>query len=192
MYALRHVAWVFNRVLHANDNITPFEAVIRQKPSLSLLHVSGCKAFVHNMTQRKDLTAKATEVIHLGVAQDSQGWVFFDQVAGRFVRGASVIFKEDKFPQINKVRGIHLKTIKLKNLFDDSLIREMKEQDECLRLLNMSSMYCNGAPINYHKENSTPQAAEWMAACEEELRNLKSMGVWEEVEGKNITQILGT
>ncbi|MBW0495740.1 hypothetical protein O181_035455 [Austropuccinia psidii MF-1] len=96
------------------------------------------------------------------------------------------------FPQINKARGIHLKTIELKNLFDNSLIREMKEQDESLHLLNMSSMYCNGTPTNYHEAKSTPQAAEWMEVCKEELRNLKRMGVWEEVEGDNVTQILGT
>ncbi|MBW0501911.1 hypothetical protein O181_041626 [Austropuccinia psidii MF-1] len=72
-YALQHAAWEFNRVLHANDNITTHEEVIQKKPSLSLLHVFGCMAFLHNMTQKKDLTTKATEVIHLGVAQDSQG-----------------------------------------------------------------------------------------------------------------------
>ncbi|MBW0527300.1 hypothetical protein O181_067015 [Austropuccinia psidii MF-1] len=56
----------------------------------------------------------------------------------------------------------------------------------------MSSMYCNGTPTNYHKAKSTAQAAEWMEACKEELRNLKGMGVWEEVEGDNTIQILGT
>ncbi|MBW0523358.1 hypothetical protein O181_063073 [Austropuccinia psidii MF-1] len=191
-YAIRHAAWVFNRVLHANNNVTPYEAVIKQKPSLALLRIFGCKAFVHNMTQQKDLSAKATEVIHLGVAQDSQGWVFFDQTARKLVRGALVIFREDIFPQIDKAGGIQLKTIELKNLFDNSLIQEMKEQDECLNLLNVSSMYCNGAPTNYNKAKSSPQAEEWMAACEEELGNLKSMGVWEEVEGNNTTQVLGT
>ncbi|MBW0538921.1 hypothetical protein O181_078636 [Austropuccinia psidii MF-1] len=191
-YALRHAAWVFNRVLHAKNDVTPYEAVIKRKPSLALLRVFGCKAFVHNMTQQKDLTAKATEVIHLGVAQDSQGWVFFDQAARKLIRGASVIFKEDEFPQIDKAGGIHLKTIELKDLFDNRLIREIKEQDECLNLLNVSSMYCNGAPTNYHEARSSPQAHEWMAACEEELENLKRMGVWEEAEGNNTTQVLGT
>ncbi|MBW0520929.1 hypothetical protein O181_060644 [Austropuccinia psidii MF-1] len=150
-YTLRQAAWVFNRALHAKDNITPYEAVIKQKPSLSLLCVFGFKAFIHNMTQQKDLTAKATEVIHLGVVQDSQGWVFFDQAARRLVRGALVIFREDMFPQINKAGGIKLKTIKLKNLFDNSLICKMKEQDEYFHLLNMSRMYCNGATTNYHR-----------------------------------------
>ncbi|MBW0491160.1 hypothetical protein O181_030875 [Austropuccinia psidii MF-1] len=191
-YALRHAAWVFNRVLHANQDITPYEAVIKQKPSLSLLRVFGCKAFIHNMTQRKDLTSKATEVIHLGVAQDSQGWVFFDQVTKRLIRSASVTFREDTFPQINKNGAIQLKTIELKNLFDNHLILEIKEQDKCFHLLNMSSMYCNGTLTNYHEAKSTPQAAEWMKACKEELRNLKSMGVWEEVEGNKTTQTLGT
>ncbi|MBW0563847.1 hypothetical protein O181_103562 [Austropuccinia psidii MF-1] len=191
-YALRHAAWVFNRALHASGDTTPYEAVIKRKPSLSLLRVFGCKAFIHNMTQKKDLTAKATEVIHPGVAQDMQGWVFFDQVTEKLIRSASVNFREDTFTQINKNGAIQLKTIKLKNLFDNRLICEMKEQDECLHLLNMSSMYCNGTLLNYHEAKSMPQAAEWMKACEEELRNLKNMGVWEEVEGDKTTQTLGT
>ncbi|MBW0501913.1 hypothetical protein O181_041628 [Austropuccinia psidii MF-1] len=53
-------------------------------------------------------------------------------------------------------------------------------------------MYCNGTPTNYHEAKSTPQDAEWMEVYKEELRNLKSMGVWEEVEGDNVTKILGT
>ncbi|MBW0488282.1 hypothetical protein O181_027997 [Austropuccinia psidii MF-1] len=108
-YALRHPAWVFNQAPHSNDNITPYEEVIRKKPSLPLLNVFGCKAFVHNMNQRKDLTAKTKEVIHLGVVQDSQEWVFYDQATGRFFRGASVIFKEDTLPQINEARGLQFK-----------------------------------------------------------------------------------
>ncbi|MBW0486013.1 hypothetical protein O181_025728 [Austropuccinia psidii MF-1] len=69
-YALKHASWVINQALHPNNEITPYEAVIRQKPSLSLLCVFGCKAFVHNMTQREDLTSKLKEVIHLGVVQE--------------------------------------------------------------------------------------------------------------------------
>ncbi|MBW0516102.1 hypothetical protein O181_055817, partial [Austropuccinia psidii MF-1] len=82
MYALRHAVWVFNWVLHNTNVTTPSRTVIKIKPSLTLLRVFGCKAFIHNMTQQKDLKAKAKEVVHMGVAQDSQGWVFYDPATG--------------------------------------------------------------------------------------------------------------
>ncbi|MBW0538940.1 hypothetical protein O181_078655 [Austropuccinia psidii MF-1] len=191
-YALRHAAWVFNRVLHNTNVTTPYEAVIKRKPSLTLLRVFGCKAFIHNRTQKKDLTAKAKEVIHLGVAQDSQGWVFYDPATGGLIRSASVIFKEDMFSRLGEKGKIDLNSIELNDIFDDRLIREMREQDECLHLLNVSSMYCNGAPTTYHEAKKTPQALEWMTACEEELMNLKNMNVWEEVEHDSKKQTLGT
>ncbi|MBW0553958.1 hypothetical protein O181_093673 [Austropuccinia psidii MF-1] len=192
MYALQHAAWVFNWVLHNNNVTTPYETVIKRRPSLALLQVFGCKSFIHNMTQKKDLTAKAKEVIHLGIAQDSQGWVFFYPATGGLVRSAAVTFKEDMFPQFGKKGQIKLNLIELKDLFDDQLIREMKEQDECLHLLNVSSMYCNAAPTTYHEAKRTPQASEWMAACEEEMMNLKRMDVWEEVKRDSNIQTLGT
>ncbi|MBW0523183.1 hypothetical protein O181_062898 [Austropuccinia psidii MF-1] len=150
----------------------PYEAVIKRNPSPTLLHVFGCKAFIHNMTQRKELMAKAKEVIHLGVAQDSQGWDFFDPATGDFVRSAAVTFKEDMFQQLNEKGKITLYLIELKDVFDDLLICEMREQDECLHLLNVSRMYCNGAPTNYYEAEKEPQALEWMSACNEELMNL--------------------
>ncbi|MBW0484912.1 hypothetical protein O181_024627 [Austropuccinia psidii MF-1] len=105
------------KVLHNNNVTMPYETVIKRRPSLALLQVFGCKAFIHNMTQKKDLTAKAKEVIHLGVAQDSQGWVFFDPATGGLVRSAAVTFKQDMFPQlklrwdeeINSIMGIEVK-----------------------------------------------------------------------------------
>ncbi|MBW0526800.1 hypothetical protein O181_066515 [Austropuccinia psidii MF-1] len=137
------------------------------------------------MTQKK-------EVIHLGVAQDSQGWVFFDPATGGLVRSAAVTFKEDMFSQFGKKGQINLNLFKLKDLFENQLIREMKEQDECLHLLNVSSMYCNGAPTTYHEAKRMPQASEWMAACKEEMMNLKHMEVWEEVKRDSNIQILRT
>ncbi|MBW0526012.1 hypothetical protein O181_065727 [Austropuccinia psidii MF-1] len=126
------------------------------------------------------------------MAQDSQGWVFYDPATGRLIRSASVIFKEDIFPRLGKKGKIDLNLIELNNIFDDRLIREMQEQDKCLHLLNVSSMYCNGAPTTYHEAKKTPQALELMTACKEELMNLKDMDVWEEVEHDSNTKTLGT
>ncbi|MBW0543234.1 hypothetical protein O181_082949 [Austropuccinia psidii MF-1] len=149
-YALRHVVWVFNRVLHNNNVTMPYETVIKRRLSLSLLPTGG------------------------------------------LVRSVAVTFKEDMFPHFGKKGKINLSFIKLKDLFDNCLIQEMREQDECIHLLNVSSMYCNGALTNYHEEKRTPQASEWMAACEQEMMNLKRMDIWEEVKRDISIQTLGT
>ncbi|MBW0557118.1 hypothetical protein O181_096833 [Austropuccinia psidii MF-1] len=72
------------------------------------------------------------------------------------------------------------------------MIREIQEKDECLHLLNVSSMYCNGAPTNYHEAKKTPQASAWMTACKEELMNLKDMDIWEQFKHESNTKTLGT
>ncbi|MBW0528187.1 hypothetical protein O181_067902 [Austropuccinia psidii MF-1] len=69
-YAFRHACWVFNRVLHVDSNKTPYELMTGRQPDLTPLQVFGCKAFVHNLNHRKDLLAKARELLHLGVAEN--------------------------------------------------------------------------------------------------------------------------
>ncbi|MBW0471448.1 hypothetical protein O181_011163 [Austropuccinia psidii MF-1] len=58
-YAFRHACWVFNRVVHASQNMTPYELMTERKPNLALLRVFGCKAYVHHINHRKNLTPKS-------------------------------------------------------------------------------------------------------------------------------------
>ncbi|MBW0479618.1 hypothetical protein O181_019333 [Austropuccinia psidii MF-1] len=73
-YAFQHACWIFNRVLHAGNHKTPYELITKRKPDLAPLRVFGCRAYVHNLNHRKDLLAKSRELIHIGIAENSQGW----------------------------------------------------------------------------------------------------------------------
>ncbi|MBW0560793.1 hypothetical protein O181_100508 [Austropuccinia psidii MF-1] len=49
-YAFRHECWVFNWVIHACQDRTPYELMTTREPNLAPLRVFGCKAYVHNLT----------------------------------------------------------------------------------------------------------------------------------------------
>ncbi|MBW0538923.1 hypothetical protein O181_078638 [Austropuccinia psidii MF-1] len=189
-FAFRHAAWVHNRVLHAGSEKTPYELAIKRRPSLFLLRVFGCSAILHNMVQKKDMSPKAKKVIHLGVAQDSQGWIFYDPESKNLLRGATAIFQEDDILSQNKDMSVN--KLDIQNVFDKQMIDEIERQDTLYGLLNISSYFCTGTPMTYKEAKNSPQAGEWMTACEEELQNMKKMKVWEVVNQPKKEGILGS
>ncbi|MBW0526619.1 hypothetical protein O181_066334 [Austropuccinia psidii MF-1] len=87
-YAFRQACWVFNRVIHAGQDKMPYELMTTRKPNLAPLQVFGCKAYVHDLNHRKNLTPKSRQLVHLGIAENSQGWIFWDEVNHSVVRSA--------------------------------------------------------------------------------------------------------
>ncbi|MBW0535398.1 hypothetical protein O181_075113 [Austropuccinia psidii MF-1] len=98
-FAFKHAVWIFNRTLHANSKMTPYEIVGSKKPSLHQLRVFGAKAYIFNHQLRKDLSAKGIVGFHLGVTPDSKGWLFWVPERQTVIRSASVKFDENKFFQ---------------------------------------------------------------------------------------------
>ncbi|MBW0484569.1 hypothetical protein O181_024284 [Austropuccinia psidii MF-1] len=180
------------RVLHNDEKKTPYELACGRKPSIELLRIFGCTAILHNMVQRKDLSPKGKKVIHLGVAQDSQGWVFYDMDSKRLVRGALAMFLEDNFIFRPSNGDVSVNHIEITNLFDSTMYREIILQDEFFELMKISSNYCSGTPTNFREAQTCSDNTEWMNACGEELRNLQDMGVWETCNNSNGHQVLGT
>ncbi|MBW0538569.1 hypothetical protein O181_078284 [Austropuccinia psidii MF-1] len=143
------------------------------------------------MIQRKDLTAKARRMIHLGVAQDSQGWVFWDPKLQQLCRSASVIFYENEF-LTSQAGSTAINQITAKSIFDDSIVREIDAQDSFYELFQVSSSFCTGTPSTYFDALNSKEGGAWKEACEEELRNLNEMGVWHEIARPSDVQVLGT
>ncbi|MBW0482653.1 hypothetical protein O181_022368 [Austropuccinia psidii MF-1] len=190
-YAFRQAAWVFNRVLHAGQERTPYELVINRKPDLTMLRVFGCISILHNMVQRKDLTPKAKKMIHLGVAQDSQGWVFWDPQSGQWCRSSLVVFDEEDF-FLFPAQSTTINQISAKNVYDGSVVQEIEAQDSAYNLIQISSSFCIGMPSTYHEAVNGENGKAWEEACREELRSLEDMRVWNEVRKPTDKQILGT
>ncbi|MBW0551955.1 hypothetical protein O181_091670, partial [Austropuccinia psidii MF-1] len=189
-FAFRHAAWVHNRVLHAGLDVTPYELAIKRRPSLFLLQVFGCSAILHNMVQKKDMSPKAKRVIYLGVAQDSQGWIFYNPKSKNLLQGASAVFHEDDF--LPHVKDMSVNKLESQHIFNKEMIYEMQGQDTLYGLLNISSYFCTGTLMTYKEVKISPQAKKWMTVCKEELKNMKNMGVWEVVNQPEKKGIFGT
>ncbi|MBW0506605.1 hypothetical protein O181_046320 [Austropuccinia psidii MF-1] len=189
-FAFRHAAWVYNRVLHAGLDVTPYELAIKRRQSLFLLQVFGCSAMLHNMVQKKDMSPKAKKVIHLGVAQDSQGWIFYDPESKNLLQGALAVFQENDYLPHDKDMSVN--KLEIQHIFDREMIDEMEGQDTLFDLIRISSCFCTGTPTTYKEAESSPQADKWMMECDKELQNMKDMGVWEVVNQPKKKGILGT
>ncbi|MBW0540467.1 hypothetical protein O181_080182 [Austropuccinia psidii MF-1] len=190
-YAFRHAMWVFNRVLHADNTKTPYEMVTNKKPDLSPLRTFGCKAYVHNMTHRKDLTPKAKELFFLGIAEDSKGWIFWDDKQRSVIRSASAVFDErSRLTEASQTPGAC--AIEITHLLDPSMIQEVEAQDRSLEIMTLTAVLDGDSPRTYHEAMKTEDANKWKEAMEEELEAMSKMEVWEEVSGHQHQHVLGT
>ncbi|MBW0552905.1 hypothetical protein O181_092620 [Austropuccinia psidii MF-1] len=97
LYAFRHAAWIFNHTLHSNGKITPYEIMGSKKVSLVQLRAFGVKAFILNSQVKKDLGAKMVSGYHLGIMEDSKGWLFWVPEQGTVVHSASIKSDEDSY-----------------------------------------------------------------------------------------------
>ncbi|MBW0488570.1 hypothetical protein O181_028285 [Austropuccinia psidii MF-1] len=187
-YAFRQAVWVFNWVTHGTKIKTPYELVTTRKPSLGVLRVFGCKAYMHSLNHRKDLSPKAKEVIHLGVAEDSKGWIFWDPISKQVVRSALVVFDEDNMGTANNPLA---HSIEINNLFDPDMINELAYQDEVLEVAAATCSLHTDSPSTYQQAIISSDRHRWEEAMEEELKSLKDMGVWESAGDVNLKQTLG-
>ncbi|MBW0520813.1 hypothetical protein O181_060528 [Austropuccinia psidii MF-1] len=190
-YAFRHAVWVFNRVLHADNKRTPYEIVTGRKPDLSPLRAFGCKAYVHNMTHRKDLTPKAKELSFLGIAEDAKGWIFWDDKQRSLIRSASAVFDERSgFPETGQTTKVC--NIQITNLLDPSMIQEVEAQDQSLEIMTLAAVLDGDSRRTYHEAMKSEEAGSWKKAMEEELEAITRMGVWEEVDVQQHHHVLGS
>ncbi|MBW0516907.1 hypothetical protein O181_056622 [Austropuccinia psidii MF-1] len=47
-FAFKNAVWIFNKVLHSEEQKTPYELMTGKKPSFHLLRVFGAKSYIHN------------------------------------------------------------------------------------------------------------------------------------------------
>jgi hypothetical protein len=55
LFAFRQAAFIFNRLVHRSKEVTPIERVLGIKPSLEMLRVFGCDAYVYDHTHKKQM-----------------------------------------------------------------------------------------------------------------------------------------
>ncbi|MBW0537913.1 hypothetical protein O181_077628 [Austropuccinia psidii MF-1] len=180
-WAFQHAAWVFNQILHANSDQTPWEIVTRMKPNISILRVFGCVAYVHDHLHKKNLKVKLRKLIHLGVAQDAKGWLFWDCNRRIFVKGALAIFEEAGMISESSGNVAMIKSIGITRIDDSSMIEEMTAQDDLFSIMSMNVNIGLGVPVSYKEALTSNNRKSWEAAMADELKSPEEMGVWQEV-----------
>ncbi|KAI7945710.1 hypothetical protein MJO29_012098 [Puccinia striiformis f. sp. tritici] len=206
-HAMKHAAWVFNRVVHAEDHISPFEVVMGVKPSFSMLRVFGCRAYVHDIEHTKQIKPRASAAIHIGISEVSNGWLLWDPTTNKVVRGASVVFHEHELPsqlttstslnvgldsiQISELEAI-VDAIQPAGLGDFSLFEEFNLQDIALDSVTSVANILSDAPNSYREAMASELSEKWRLACKIELGMMDELSVWEVVAYSDDMELLGS
>ncbi len=93
--ALRHAAYVRNRVATSAVDRKPYELLHGEVPDLSRLRVFGCKASVHKeRNQRNKWDAKGRRGVYVGNGDRSKTYLVYFPDSGRVVETMHVVFDE--------------------------------------------------------------------------------------------------
>ncbi|MBW0502546.1 hypothetical protein O181_042261 [Austropuccinia psidii MF-1] len=179
-WAFRHSVWIFNRSLHAESEKTPFEILGEKKPDLALLRVFGAKSFLYNHNFKKDFSPRATVGYHMGISEDSKGWLFWVPGRWEIFKSASVLLDELSFYRGSSYQN-EVKSIQVRNIFDGSMVNELNQQDATVRnLANQSSSHLS-IPTTYKEAIVSDNGANWIEAINEEIRSMKNEEVFSSI-----------
>ncbi|MBW0555671.1 hypothetical protein O181_095386 [Austropuccinia psidii MF-1] len=180
-WAFRHAAWIYNCTLHTDNIKTPFELLGNWKPSLEMLRVFGATSFIHDDTFKKDLSARALTGYHLGIAEDSKGWLFWIPGRKSIARSASVRFDENAF---YNTKHSDVRSIQISNLLDDSMIKEITRQDRLIATLSKETDPAIMLPTTYREAINSKDKDQWIGAIKDELKSMEEESVFEMVDLK--------
>ncbi|KAI7958341.1 hypothetical protein MJO29_006558 [Puccinia striiformis f. sp. tritici] len=193
LHALKQAVFIFNRILHVDDVKTPYELSLDKTPSLDMVKVFGCRAYMHDLNYPKQFVARSTPMIHVGISDVSNGWLLWDPTTNKIERSASVKFHEDNLPSnLTKPGTLEavLNSIQVSTLGDFSQNKEFEIQDACLSSAVSLSPFMSDAPNTYHQALRSELSVEWMKACGVEIEMMVNLRVWEEVPFSEDLEIL--
>ncbi|MBW0503131.1 hypothetical protein O181_042846 [Austropuccinia psidii MF-1] len=175
-WAFCHAVWIFSRTLHAESIRTPYEIISKRIPSMDMLRIFGSKAYIHDHNFRKDMSGRAIIGYHVGIAQDSRGWLFWIPDKKQIVKLASVRFDETTMFQGNQPE---IETIQVKDLFDGAMISEIEKQEQLVHCLNSKNDMPDILPSSYKEAMQSDESNDWSNAIDEELRSMEEEKVFE-------------
>ncbi|CAI7877216.1 unnamed protein product [Closterium sp. NIES-53] len=214
--AVRSACVAKNRFLtHVGaDKWVPYVEWIGRKPKVDMLRVFGCMcmALVPKHLRHNKLGAKATWAVHLGMAQNSKGWLLWDAFTKKFLVRRDCKFMENLMYKdwkaeneakigmlFGEVKSSGLEHVELpleqakSALAGAALIvgdDEESDYDECAFVF-FSPVEMPGEPATLKEALESSDAEEWKKAMESELKIIDENGTWELVElpegGKAIT-----
>ncbi|MBW0537889.1 hypothetical protein O181_077604 [Austropuccinia psidii MF-1] len=170
-WAFQNSVWVFNIYFHADSSMTPFEALSKKRPSLELLQVFGAKSYLYNHNFKKDFSPRETIGYHVGVSEDSKGWLSWVPTRKDIIKLAGVSFDELTFYN-NKVVKNNISLIQVQDLFDDSMVNELNCQDKSLINTSNSTGLQLLVPSNYREALISNNKTDWICAISKEIESM--------------------
>ncbi|MBW0515135.1 hypothetical protein O181_054850 [Austropuccinia psidii MF-1] len=181
-WAFQHSVWIFNCYLNAEDKTTPFEILGKKCPSLELCWVFGAKSFIYEHNLRKDFSARAVIGYHVGVSEDSKGWLFWVPEKRTIIKSASGVFDERRHYINNTTYNANVNSIQVCNIFDGSMVNELNKQDWSVSQLSEQNGLEIFIPSTYRKAMISKHNTNWMQAIDEEIESMQTEDVFVPVD----------
>ncbi|MBW0553543.1 hypothetical protein O181_093258 [Austropuccinia psidii MF-1] len=178
-YAFKHAVWIFNRTLHADIKLTPYETVGKRKPSLLDLRVFGSKSYIFNHSSLKNISAKGSVGYHLGITPDSKGWLFWIPDRKTVIFSASVRFDKETPYMDDSRENFKLANMQVDDVFDVSMIKQIELQDSFVSEINSHHDIVDIVPISYNDALISAELDGWKQAIDEEFQCMKDQDVFE-------------
>ncbi|MBW0536352.1 hypothetical protein O181_076067, partial [Austropuccinia psidii MF-1] len=181
-WAFQHSVWIFNRYLHAEDKTTPFEILGKKRPSLELLRVFGAKSFIYDHNFRKDFSARAIVGYHVGISEDSKGWLFWVPEKKTIIKSASVSFDESTYYIKSNTYNTDVNSIQVRDIFDSSMVNELNKQYRSTSQLSERNGLTISIPSTYREAMISEHKSSWAKAIDEEVESMRTEDVFVPVD----------
>ncbi|GJP56161.1 hypothetical protein CLOM_g15211 [Closterium sp. NIES-68] len=155
------------------------------KPKVDMLRVFGCMcmALVPKKLRHNKLDAKATWAVHLGMAQNSKGWLLWDPFTKKFLVSRDCKFMENlsykEWKAENQAKiGVRLGEVKSNGLEHVELPLELSSSSTVTRQSPQMNgdeeeeEVQQGEPTNPKEAWEGPNGKEWKKASDEEMGSI--------------------
>ncbi|MBW0580557.1 hypothetical protein O181_120272 [Austropuccinia psidii MF-1] len=134
-----------------------------------MLRIFGVMSFIHDHTFKKDFSGREITGYHLGISEDSKGWLFWVPGKRTIVRLASVKFDENTF---YKPRDTHVQSIQVTDLFDEYMVKEINNQDKLITTISKETDPEVVLPNSYHEAIKSANRNQWIKAMKDRLNSM--------------------
>ncbi|CAI7923161.1 unnamed protein product [Closterium sp. NIES-53] len=167
------------------DKWVPYVEWVGRNPKVDMLRVFGCMcmALVPKHLRHNKLGAKAIWAVHLGMAQNSKGWLLWDPFTKKFLVSRDCKFMENLMYKDWKAENeakIGMRLGDVKTLAGAALMvgdDEESDYDECAFAF-FSPVEMPGEPATLKEALESSDAEEWRKAMEGELKSIEENGTW--------------
>ncbi|CAI7841229.1 unnamed protein product [Closterium sp. NIES-53] len=193
------------------DKWVPYVEWVGRKPKVDMLRVFGCMcmALVPKHLRHNKLGAKAIWAVHLGMAQNSKGWLLWDTFTKKFLVSRDCKFMENLMykdwkaeneakigMRFGEVKGSGLEYVELPlelssgslNTRQSSLVnggeeaKDAEEEEEEVQQVSERAPTLPSRTTSAPRIRVTPQQRQGLHAMESELKSFEENGTWELVE----------